>query len=449
MKKWILMAVVVAVTAGVSGWRLLAGHRPEWTTSSPQALAEFQAGMEERNKLYMAEARQHFEKALELDPDFAMAKLQLALDNSNGDEKSRDRIKAVVDAADLDRLTPRERFFFERAQAALENRREDIPKLLDRFLEQDPEDPYALHSKALALWFGGAPDEARHVYQRLAKVAPNWVLAYNGLAYIEMQQGSFEKAEESFLTYRFIAPDQANPHDSLGELLILTGRYDEAESELEAAVTTKPDFCAAYQHLVLTHLLQRRPTAAADDVRRASEQQECTDFTTPFTCMVSLWEPAAGHRWKELLETAEREGCLRDGYPRDAVLLEVYRAAAMLGDNELCDRIESRVEEWIDKGRQEAVPTLAALLAHLRGVRAASAGRLKAAARLLREADDGLTYRQSLDGIRKLLNRVCLAEVLQKAGDSQGAVATLREVRRVNPALAQEFESGRWRPLGL
>ena len=92
---------------------------------------------------------------------------------------------------------------------------------------------------------------------------------------------------------------------------------------------------------------------------------------------------------------------------------------------------------------------LAALWDHTRGVRQAAAGHLVEAARLLREADQGLTYRQSTDGTRKLLNRLCLAEVLRKAGDAEGAVAAIREVRRVNPPLAQEYESGRWCPLGL
>ena len=405
--------------------------------------------MEDRAKLYMAEATQHFERALELDPSFAMARLQLAFESSRGDEQSRDRIRAVVDAADLGRLTPRERFFFERTRAEFENRRGDIPRLLDRFLEQHPKDPYALHAKAAALWIGGSLDEAKVVYQRLARVAPNWVLAYNALAYIEMQQGRFEQAEEYFFTYRFIAPDQANPHDSLGELFILTGRYQEAESELEAAVVTKPDFCAAYEHLVWTHLLQRRPVAAVEDVRRASQQQQCADYTTRFGCVVSLWEPASGHQWRDVLETAEREGCMKEGYPLDAVMLAVHRAAAMLGDTVLCDRIEGRLEEWSEEAPEEAAPVLAALLAHVQGVRQAAAGHLVEAARLLREADQGLTYRQSTDGIRKLVNRLCLAEVLQEAGDAESAVATIREVRRVNPVLAQEFESGRWRPLGL
>jgi len=44
------------------------------------------------------------------------------------------------------------------------------------------------------------------------------------LGYIKMMQGRFAEAEESFMSYRFIAPDQANPHDSLGELYITTGR---------------------------------------------------------------------------------------------------------------------------------------------------------------------------------------------------------------------------------
>ena len=79
------------------------------------------------------------------------------------------------------------------------------------------------------------------------EIAPNWVIAYNQLGYINMSKGRFAEAEERFKSYRFIAPDQANPHDSLGELFIALGRNDEAEESFEKAIEIKPDFWASIQ----------------------------------------------------------------------------------------------------------------------------------------------------------------------------------------------------------
>jgi tetratricopeptide (TPR) repeat protein len=42
--------------------------------------------------------------------------------------------------------------------------------------------------------------------------------------------------------YAFLAPDLANPHDSLGEVLMVLGRYEEAEAEFRTAVKMQPDF---------------------------------------------------------------------------------------------------------------------------------------------------------------------------------------------------------------
>jgi tetratricopeptide (TPR) repeat protein len=449
MKKWIPLIAVVVVVAALGVWRLAAGNRPEWTTSSPQALAEFQAAMDDSMKMYMGEAQRHFEKAVQLDPDFMMARLELLLTSNQKSEDRKAKIKALVEKADLDRLNPRERFVFERVKAAIEDRGSDADKILDDYLAKHPEDPYALFEKASVLWHTGKLDAAKNLFQRLIKVAPNWVLAYNSLGYIAMQQEEFEKSEENFTTYRFIAPDQANPHDSLGELLNLTGRYAEAEQELDAALKTKPDFCASYNHLAWTHLLDGRPEAAEQDLKRLSEQKGCDPYLEQTRCMVKLWEPTRQHKWSQVLEAAKQEGCIKDGKMGSGPGgLYVFIAAAMLGDNELCDQMEAPLVKATSKEGTGA-RHMEAVLDHLRGIRAAAAGRYSKAAGLLRKADEGLTFAGSADGLFKLYNQACLAEVLRKADDASGAVAVIRQIRRVNPAMAQDFESGRWRPLGV
>src|SRR5690348_8259787 len=97
----LLLVVALAAWAAARARR----HQPEWSSRSPAALAELRAGMDAERKYYNNEAREHFQKALELDPQFAIARVQL-LKSADGKES-----KALVDAlsaTDRSRLTPRE-----------------------------------------------------------------------------------------------------------------------------------------------------------------------------------------------------------------------------------------------------------------------------------------------------------------------------------------------------
>ncbi|HUK12799.1 MAG TPA: hypothetical protein VLW17_05810, partial [Thermoanaerobaculaceae bacterium] len=217
------------VAAGAVTALVVTGHRPEWTTSSPAALAEFEKGQDALQKVYRAEANSHFRKALELDPDFLVDKLFLARTLEAPD--SDPRVAAIYDElrrADLSKLTPRERYLIEYSLAGHAKDVAKAQEIIKAYAAKYPDDPFAL--EAVASMAQGRQDweAAQRDYTHLIEVAPNRVNAYNSLGYLAMAQGRFAEAEKNFQTYRYIAPDQANPHDSLGELLTLIGRYDEA-----------------------------------------------------------------------------------------------------------------------------------------------------------------------------------------------------------------------------
>jgi len=75
-KIWMGMAVVIAGAIAVSLVALPKGA--EWTTDSPEALAEFTAAIDAKMKLYHNDVQTHLERAVELDPEFVIAKLYLA-----------------------------------------------------------------------------------------------------------------------------------------------------------------------------------------------------------------------------------------------------------------------------------------------------------------------------------------------------------------------------------
>ncbi len=94
--------ILIAVAAIVAGAGILAlPQGSEWTTDSKEALAEFEASMEASQKLYHQDARVHLERALELDPDFVVAKVSMAEICRWEDEERATTLMSEVDTADV------------------------------------------------------------------------------------------------------------------------------------------------------------------------------------------------------------------------------------------------------------------------------------------------------------------------------------------------------------
>jgi tetratricopeptide (TPR) repeat protein len=74
--------------------------------------------------------------------------------------------------------------------------------------------------------------------------------------------------------YVFLAPDLANPHDSLGEVLTFIGRYDEAEKEFVASLQIQPDFFYSLLNLARVHIERGQLRKGVEILERTREQFE-------------------------------------------------------------------------------------------------------------------------------------------------------------------------------
>lgn len=446
---WLALAAVILIAAGVT---LVALPRaPEWTTSSPEALAEYEAGQAALRKIYFAEAREHFKKAYELDPDFLVAKLRVARILHAEDPEKAELLFEELRTADLTPLTPRERFFIEYWRAIESGRGDEASRLLDECVEKHPDDPYILYEKAGVAWRRGSLEDAERLYQSLLAIEPNWVVAHNALGYIKMIQQRFTEAEEHFKSYRFIAPDQANPHDSLGELYITTGRYEDAETTLEKAIEIKPDFWASYFHLALLKAYARDFEAVRAVIERARIEGIGDEHVFEMNCSTHFTELADRAAWQEIL--GERSGECVEKYKLGLPSLITHRAACRTGDWEVARIIEDDAAGElleIDKsGNNEDIVVAQASVFHMQGVRLATQGDFDAAVERFRAVDDRLTFMFVEQGMYKLYNRLLEAETLLAAGKDADAHQILAHVRGINPELVEEFEETRFRYLGL
>ncbi|MEJ2188311.1 MAG: tetratricopeptide repeat protein, partial [Acidobacteriota bacterium] len=278
---WLAIAALVVVAVGVTLVALPRG--PEWTTSSPEALKEYQAAMEAEQKLYTSEVGEHLTRAYEADPDFLVAKLGYANHLGMTDKERADELRQEVFDADLSKVTPRERFFIEYAKAYREKRPEDAAALLDDYFARYPDDPYILYRKATWTWSRGDLEEAERLYQRLIEIRPNWVISYNQLGYIAMMQGRFAEAEES----------------------------------LEKAIEIKPDFWHSYDHLALAKACSGDLAGMREEVERARAAGMPEEWLARMECFANYEEMASREAWQEILDNSDSD-CVKDfkdGYP--------------------------------------------------------------------------------------------------------------------------------------
>ena len=345
---WLAIVAVVVVAGAISIIALPKGS--EWTTSSPEALAEFELGMEAAKKLYHDDAIRHMQRAIELDPDFVSAKVIMA-EMAKMDKEMRERLIEEIRQADLEGLKPRERFFVQRDIAFWDKNTEEVARVIDEYLERYPNDPYIVEAAAIRTFSRGDNETSERLNRRLLEISPNWVLAYNQLGYITMLQGRFAEAEEYFTSYRFIAPDQANPHDSLGELYIILGRYPEAAQSIETALEIKPDFWLSYNHLVLARILMDDFVGARRVVEEAKNAENSPEWLTAgIDCQVRYHELEHQNAWSDIL-AAQDGDCLDDEHPYDLPHRVTHRAACQLGKWELAATIEETLSGFVEKAR--------------------------------------------------------------------------------------------------
>jgi tetratricopeptide (TPR) repeat protein len=451
MKRW-MWSALIAIPLIAAGVTLVARPRAqEWTTSSPEALAEFEAGLETQAKVYFAEAGEHFGRALELDPDFLIAKYRYAMVLYEEDSQRAQKLLDEVATADLSALTAREKFIIERWRALREDRGNDADRLLDDYVAKHPNDPYGLSIQANRAWGSGQLEEATRLYQHLLEIDPNWVNAYNALGYIAMTRARFTESEEYFKSFRFVVPDQANPHDSLGELFTVLGRYGEAEDSFERAIEIKPDFWASYHHLVIMKAHSGDPDGARAVIARALAAGMAGEEAIELECLAHYTELAGREAWWQILDERD-SGCVARR-PSGYAAIITHRAACRLGDwttvQEIEDRAGGLLLEVENSGSREARTAVQATISHLQGVRLATQGDFETAQNRLLAADQRLTFLQTHEGIFKIYNSMILVETLLAGGQDAKAHQLLAEIRATNPPMIAEFERSRFKILGL
>ena len=198
------------------------------TTSSLEALQAFSQGNEEHQKMNEDAAIPYLKKAVELDPNFAMAWATLGV-TSNNMGRSAEGAQAVRKAYDLrDRTSEREKLYIQAHY--------DTEVIID-------------------------PDKALQVYAEWRQTYPRDTVAYDNAALAYSELGQPEKALDLASQAHRINPHDAYAYDNMAEAYEALNRFDEAKSIAEQAMAEKSDGIAV--HFVLTDLAYVRGDRAA------------------------------------------------------------------------------------------------------------------------------------------------------------------------------------------
>jgi tetratricopeptide (TPR) repeat protein len=231
--------VVLAVCSAIYA---LMDRRPV-TTSSDKAYKAYQKGVDYSHKLYFLEALHEYERAVKLDPQFAMAHMKAALiywDFERTDEFEESKNKAM---ALLDKVKDIERLQILLAFSRLDENEEDVEKYSSEMMDRYPDNFDAVQYLAGKYFHDQKYKESEEVTLKLIDIDPDYALGYNMLGYIYFYLGEPEKSLEYLKRYLDIA------EGSMGEILMNLGYYDKAMQEFLMADSIKPNLDFVIAHI--------------------------------------------------------------------------------------------------------------------------------------------------------------------------------------------------------
>ncbi len=213
------------------------------TTSSMEAYNYFLRGRDDYEKYYFADARKFLEKAVALDPTFAVAYLYLgkaagSLFDSKTHAEAHEQAKKYSAKA-----TEKERLYIEAECArVVEHNSEKRLRLLLELTRKYPQEKQFHYELGRYYASRNNYPEAIGAYERALALDPDFGSALNAAGYIHAEIGEFEKAIQYLERYAAVEPGQANPIDSIAEIYFKMGQLDLAKSKYQEALEIRPDF---------------------------------------------------------------------------------------------------------------------------------------------------------------------------------------------------------------
>jgi tetratricopeptide (TPR) repeat protein/DNA-binding winged helix-turn-helix (wHTH) protein len=222
-------------------------------TNDLAAYRYYSLGVEMAQEARNAEAIALLEKAIALDPGFAMAYARVGYTYAVGWARLEEGKPYLEKAFKLaDRLSEKDKLNIT-AWYALAN--QDYAAAIRSYQEivgRYPLEVEAYRGLGRLLRGENRHDEAIEILKQGLVIDPGARELYNSLGGTYSQLGRHDEAIAMLQRYVDLAPEEPNSHDSLGIGYQWAGRYPDAIQEYERSLTLKPDFEVSVAHLANT-----------------------------------------------------------------------------------------------------------------------------------------------------------------------------------------------------
>ena len=318
------------------------------TTASEEARKEFLAGRDLSEKLRLTDSIAHYDKAIALDPNFALAELNRANVSPTAKEFFDHLKKAVALAG---QASDGERMLIQAAEAGANADPTKQKEILERLVAAYPKDERAHFT--LGGFYFGQQDFAQAInhYKHATEIAPDYSTAFNILGYAYRQNEAYSDAENAFKKYIKLIPNDPNPYDSYAELLLKMGRFDEAITQYNKALAVDANFINSHFGIAAALTYQGKAAEAQAELQKMTSKAR-TDGERRTALFGQTIVAVDGGKFDQALAEVEKQYAL--GAKNDD-------AAAMTGDLQLRGNILLEMGKFDDarKAYDQALKTTA------------------------------------------------------------------------------------------
>ena len=270
--------VVSLISAGGSGGEIVSAEQARVRhipTENLTAYDAFLRGWEHFSRLIGEEdskARVMFEKAIEMDPDFALAYVTLAAVHLREYVEGRDKdpqklelifeyAKKAVSLNDSSSLSYVILSYYYRETDQLEQ----AIAHAEKGISLNPNDPHSYLSLGNSFTSSGRPAEAVEVIQKAMQLDPHHGAYYGtDLARAYRWLGNFDKAIDCLKEAQIRNPNYSRIYLDLSQIYRDLGRYEESIKTLKQALSLDPDLGEAIRGLSLNYRMGWLTTVIRD-----------------------------------------------------------------------------------------------------------------------------------------------------------------------------------------
>ena len=241
----------------------------EAMTNNLDAYRYYSLALEHVQMYLFEDALALLEKALALDPQFAMAHARIGYIYAvrmGYDEKATPHLEEALSLSD--RLDEKHKLFVSAWLATAKHNTERAIELYRDVLKQYPLETEAYQRLGWLLIKQNHCDEAIEVTRQGLITDPDSEDLYNALGTACMRLGRNDEALAAYQRYTQLAPSDPNAWDSLALFHQCLGRYEDAEAAYNRALALNPESGVAIIHLGHLRFQQGRYRAALDQYRR-------------------------------------------------------------------------------------------------------------------------------------------------------------------------------------